>query len=70
MGKTAPAESPDPGVQPPGGGRALRVLLADDDAPDRMVAQQVGFDHYLVKPCDPAELLRLLRSSASPAATR
>jgi CheY-like chemotaxis protein len=27
---------------------------------DRMVAQQVGFDHHLVKPCEPADLLRLL----------
>jgi DNA-binding response OmpR family regulator len=27
---------------------------------DRHIAQQVGFDHYLTKPCDPDELLRLL----------
>jgi len=27
---------------------------------DKMVAQQVGFDHYLVKPCDPAEIVRLV----------
>lgn len=27
---------------------------------DRMVAQQVGFDHHLVKPCDSSELLGLL----------
>ena len=27
---------------------------------DRLIAQQVGFDHYLAKPCDPQELLRLL----------
>ena len=27
---------------------------------DRLVARQVGFDHYLVKPCDPEELLKLL----------
>jgi CheY-like chemotaxis protein len=27
---------------------------------DQRIARQVGFDHYLVKPCDPAELLRLL----------
>lgn len=25
-------------------------------------ARQAGFDHYLVKPCDPGELLRLVRS--------
>jgi DNA-binding response OmpR family regulator len=30
------------------------------EAPDRMLAQQVGFDHHLVKPCDPGELLKLL----------
>lgn len=29
-------------------------------AGDRMVAQQVGFDHYLVKPCDPAKVIELL----------
>lgn len=27
---------------------------------DRMVAQQVGFDHHLLKPCDTGELLALL----------
>ena len=77
--------------------RALRVLVADDDADtdpdlsgyavaqavrhsftdmrrplmiaisgmwrqagDRLVAQQVGFDHYLLKPCDPREVVQLL----------
>lgn len=30
------------------------------ETPDRMVAQQVGFDHHLVKPYEPAVLLRLL----------
>jgi CheY-like chemotaxis protein len=30
------------------------------DAPDQRIAHQVGFDHYLAKPCDPAEVLRLL----------
>lgn len=34
---------------------------------DRMVAQQVGFDHYLVKPCDPNELLGLLGNLTKPA---
>lgn len=27
---------------------------------DKLVAQQVGFDHYLHKPCDPGEVLKLL----------
>jgi len=29
---------------------------------DRRLAEQVGFDHHLVKPCDPADLLALLPS--------
>lgn len=29
-------------------------------AGDRLVAQQVGFDHYLVKPCDAREVAGLL----------
>ncbi len=31
-------------------------------AGDRLVAQQVGFDHYLVKPCDPAKVIELLET--------
>lgn len=27
---------------------------------DRMLATAVGFDHYLLKPCDPEEILRLI----------
>ena len=30
------------------------------DHPDRRVAQQVGFDAHLLKPCDPGELLELI----------
>jgi DNA-binding response OmpR family regulator len=30
------------------------------DPSDKLVARQVGFDHYLNKPCPPDELLRLL----------
>ena len=30
------------------------------ETPDRMVADRVGFDHYLVKPCKPNEVLTLL----------
>jgi CheY-like chemotaxis protein len=32
------------------------------ELPDRRVAEQMGFDEYLTKPCDTAELLRLLDS--------
>ncbi|HWI98589.1 MAG TPA: response regulator [Burkholderiales bacterium] len=35
------------------------------EAPDRMVAEQVGFDHFLLKPCKPDELLRLLSATQS-----
>lgn len=31
-------------------------------AGDQLVAQQVGFDHYLVKPCQPRAVLELLGS--------
>jgi DNA-binding response OmpR family regulator len=30
------------------------------ETPDRLLAQQVGFDHHLAKPCDAGQLLRLL----------
>ena len=33
-------------------------------ASDRLIAQQVGFDHYLKKPCAAEELLRLLGERA------
>ena len=30
------------------------------ESPDRMVAERVGFDHHLVKPCKSSDVLRLL----------
>ena len=36
------------------------------ESPDRMVAQQVGFDHHLLKPCDPNEVLALLEQLQRP----
>jgi len=30
------------------------------ETPDRLVADRVGFDHHLVKPCKPSEVLGLL----------
>ena len=36
------------------------------EPPDRLVARQVGFDQYLVKPCDPAILIYLLASLKRP----
>ncbi|HET7365390.1 MAG TPA: response regulator [Burkholderiales bacterium] len=32
------------------------------DMSDRRVAEQVGFDHYLVKPCEPADLIALVNA--------
>ena len=29
-------------------------------ATDRLVGETVGFDHYLLKPCDPKEVIRLI----------
>lgn len=29
-------------------------------ATDRLVGKAIGFDHYLLKPCDPKELIRLI----------
>jgi DNA-binding response OmpR family regulator len=42
--------------------RPLMIAISGvwKQAGDRMVAQQVGFDHYLVKPCEPREVLDLL----------
>jgi DNA-binding response OmpR family regulator len=42
--------------------RPLLIALSGlwKEPSDRMLAQQVGFDHHLVKPCDTAELLALL----------
>ena len=42
--------------------RPLLIALSGlwKEPSDRMLAQQVGFDHHLLKPCDTAELLALL----------
>lgn len=42
--------------------RPLMIAISGvwKQAGDRLVAQQVGFDYYLVKPCDPREVLDLL----------
>lgn len=48
--------------------RPLLIAISGvwNEAPDRLVGEQVGFDHHLMKPCDPAELLRLLQPLARP----
>lgn len=33
------------------------------ESPDKIVARQAGFDHYLDKPCDPNAVLELLEHS-------
>jgi DNA-binding response OmpR family regulator len=44
-----------------GGARpALIAITGRADPADKLVARMVGFDHYLSKPYDPGELLRLL----------
>lgn len=42
------------------GGRMLVALTGYGEKQDRDKAQQVGFDHHLVKPIDPDTLQRLL----------
>lgn len=39
------------------------------DLPDQQIAHQVGFDHYLAKPCDPNEVLALLAQLRRPGQT-
>lgn len=42
--------------------RMLAISGMWKQAGDRLVAQQVGFDHYLVKPCEPRAVVELLGS--------
>ena len=62
-----------PGISGYGAAQAIRYSFTDmrrplmiaisgiwKELPDRLVAQQVGFDHYLLKPCDPLEVVGLL----------
>jgi CheY-like chemotaxis protein len=49
--------------------RPLMIAMSGfwKESADERLAHQVGFDHHLVKPCDPNELIRLLRQKrASP----
>jgi CheY-like chemotaxis protein len=43
--------------------RPLMIAISGfwKESPDRLVAEQVGFDHHLLKPCDSGHLLGLLR---------
>ncbi len=43
------------------GGRLLVALTGYGEQQDRDRAQEVGFDHHLVKPIDPDRLQKLLR---------
>ena len=46
--------------------RPLMIAISGKwkESADKRVANQVGFDHYLVKPCDPEEVLRLIQGAA------
>ena len=52
--------------------RPLMIAISGmwKQAGDRLVAQQVGFDHYLVKPCDPREVVQLLHKLGRPSIQR
>jgi CheY-like chemotaxis protein len=51
----------------PGGQRPLLIAMSGEyqKSADKLLAQMAGFKHYLMKPCDPGELLKLLRTAAS-----
>ena len=42
--------------------RPLLIAISGqwNDAPDRMIGAQMGFDHHLAKPCDPGDVIRLI----------
>jgi CheY-like chemotaxis protein len=44
------------------GRRPLMIAISGfwKETPDRLVAEQVGFDHHLLKPCDAGRILGLL----------
>lgn len=51
---------------PPGRGPVLIAISGRwTKSSDRMLAQLAGFDHHLLKPCDPAELIALLQKAAA-----
>jgi DNA-binding response OmpR family regulator len=68
-----------PGISGYGAAQAIRHSFTDLRRPlliaisgvwkqpaDRQVARQVGFDHYLVKPCDPQQVLELVAALRKP----
>lgn len=48
--------------------RPLMIAITGmwNEASDRNIAQQVGFDHHFAKPCDPERILRLLEALKRP----
>jgi CheY-like chemotaxis protein len=52
--------------QPWGQGMVLIALTGWGQETDRQRSQEAGFDHHLVKPVDPAALMRLLATLPSP----
>jgi DNA-binding response OmpR family regulator len=46
--------------------RPLLIAISGqwNDAPDRMIGAQMGFDHHLAKPCDPADVVRTIEAFA------
>lgn len=49
--------------------RPLMIAITGiwNEASDRNIAHQVGFDHHLAKPCDPGRILELLEPLKRPA---
>jgi DNA-binding response OmpR family regulator len=44
--------------------RPLLVAISGKwkEPPDQLVAQQMGFDHYMLKPCDPRQVISVLEA--------
>jgi DNA-binding response OmpR family regulator len=42
------------------------ALTAWSNVSDKILAKQVGFDHHIGKPADPADLIKLLRGHFNP----
>jgi len=47
--------------------RPLLIAISGqwNDAPDRMIGAQMGFDHHLAKPCEPGDVIRVIERHAN-----
>jgi CheY-like chemotaxis protein len=55
---------------PWGGGACIVALTGGGQKADRRRAEEAGFDHHIVKPVEPGDLMRVLASHHSGAGSR